>query len=255
MCKEAKIMIELNKKYNTKELAEALNMSYGTIRNKREEYEKHLSRFYFYVKKETKKTIYYIFTEQKYDYVPYKDFQKIMKKKDLINEVDRILQKEPRNTGSCVARIIKDFSEKEINYTLNTLTIYAREVMNTFLKNNFYTRGDFQWCESLKYSYRILEENEIQCLKKCFYEDENTEEEEEKIQTQIDNKEISIEEGERKLGKYRRTSYLQSLQKFKDKYGFWPIKVPVYIKNAWAPKELAEAITYAALIKVEEFDF
>ena len=41
-------MIELNKKYSSKELAEAIGISDKTLRNNRKNYENHLSLFYDY---------------------------------------------------------------------------------------------------------------------------------------------------------------------------------------------------------------
>lgn len=68
-------MIELNKKYSTKELAEKCNLSYGAFRNHRKEYETHLSKFYIYEIIKKGNTTYYNFINELYSYVPYKEYK------------------------------------------------------------------------------------------------------------------------------------------------------------------------------------
>lgn len=68
-------MIELDKIYSTKVLAEVLNISYDHFRKHRKEYEEHLSKFYSYNITHKGNGIYYTFTANLYEYVPYKEYK------------------------------------------------------------------------------------------------------------------------------------------------------------------------------------
>ena len=69
-------MIELNKKYSTKELAQVIGVSYGQFRNIREKYENHLALFYDFTINTKGNGTSYIFNQQFDDYIPYKEYNK-----------------------------------------------------------------------------------------------------------------------------------------------------------------------------------
>lgn len=74
-------MIELNKKYSTKELAQAIGVSYGQFRNIREKYESHLALFYDFTINTKGNGTSYIFNQQFDDYIPYKEYSNAKRSK------------------------------------------------------------------------------------------------------------------------------------------------------------------------------
>lgn len=99
-------LLELNKLYTTKELAEALEITYGCFRNERAKFEKHLSLFYNYVISRKSNNICYTFTEQYDEYITYKEYSRAKKNKILRNNIINVIEKDNRQTGSNIARII-----------------------------------------------------------------------------------------------------------------------------------------------------
>ena len=121
-------MINLNKKYTTKELAQEIGISYKTMLNNRFEYEHYLNCFYDYSRNADGKTIEYIFLRQISDLIPYREFKKMRKNKIIEKHIKKTIEKDNRQTGSNIARII--YTEKGIyglNLALSTLKVYVRE--------------------------------------------------------------------------------------------------------------------------------
>lgn len=54
-------MIEINKRYSTKQLAKAIDISYQRLRQNRKIYEEHLQKFYLMTIEPKENTIYYTF--------------------------------------------------------------------------------------------------------------------------------------------------------------------------------------------------
>ena len=65
---------------------------YDTFIRNREECERHLERFWFYKKEPKGRITYYTFTEQKDDYIPYKEYKKIMKNNVIKRKTLKVLK-------------------------------------------------------------------------------------------------------------------------------------------------------------------
>lgn len=137
-------MIELNKKYSTKELAQAIGVSYGQFRNIREKYESHLALFYDFTINTKGNGISYIFSQQFNDYIPYKEYSNAKRSKLLQKKIKQTISNDARQTGSNIARIIKVDNEiQALDLQLSTLTNYTRVQLKELVNNGYYIRDDY----------------------------------------------------------------------------------------------------------------
>lgn len=121
-------MIELNKQYSTKELADALEISYSWMRRNRAPLEEHLGKFYDFTKSKQGNATYYLFTESICPYISYKEYKKLLKNNIVQEQIKNTIEKDERQTGANIARII--YVEKEIqalDWELSTLSVYVRD--------------------------------------------------------------------------------------------------------------------------------
>lgn len=230
-------MIQLNKIYSTQELADELGIAYKTLKNSRQEYEKHLSRFYFYKIDRSGRATYYTFTEQKFDYIPYKEYKKNSKKDSLRHCVTLVIRQDNRQTGSNIARVIHgaDFAPPEIKeLKLSTLKIYVREELKELVLSQKFKKEDYQWCylDKTKNQYILMTQQEIEELR-FFFNPKYALEIEEKLLVMFQEKEISEQEFRKELGDLRASLYIEGLKKYYSATGKWAMKIPVYIERAW----------------------
>lgn len=231
-------MIELNKKYSTKEISKIFNISYGSFRNNREEYEKHLNRFYDVEIEHKGNATFYTFKEKLYPYVSYREYKKIQKNNTIISSIKQTIKKDNRQTGSNIARvIIVDNQIQALDLELSTLTVYVREQLRELIKQKYYFLGDYRWCylDRSKNKYVLMSDEEIIQLRSYFNNrDIENQEEEENILAEQEQGIITSSEANKKLGFLRKGIFIKGREDFKDKTGFWPIKVPVYSTTPWS---------------------
>lgn len=174
-------MIQLEKIYNTRELAEAMNMKYDTFRKYRDMYERHLELFYEYKKSFQGMGINYFFTNQFADYIPYKEYRKMKKYKLIQSKIAEVLALDNRQTASNIARLIEHDDEVvTLNLQLSTLSIYVRNELQEMIDKGVYIKSDYQWCylNEEKNVYILIPEEEVKKLKKLFPKIENIKEQE-----------------------------------------------------------------------------
>lgn len=174
-------MIQLEKVYNTKELAEAMDMKYDTFRKYRDMYERHLELFYEYKKSFQGMGINYFFTNQFANYIPYKEYRKMKKYKLIQSKIAEVLASNNRQTASNIARLIEHDDEVvTLNLQLSTLSIYVRNELQEMIDKGVYIKSDYQWCylDEEKNVYILISEEEIKKLKKLFPKIENIKEQE-----------------------------------------------------------------------------
>lgn len=141
-------IIELGKAYSTKEVAELLGVASTTLKNKRDKYDEYLSLFFQFEKEQKGKahTYYYTFTHsynEENEIIPYREYKSSSLRKNII----KTIEKDNRQTGSNIARII--FVDNEIqalNLKLSTITTYVRSNLREMVEQGYYCKKDYRWC-------------------------------------------------------------------------------------------------------------
>lgn len=229
-------MIELNKTYSTKFLAEkGLEIGYGSFRNYRKEYEEHLAKFYEYSKVQKGNGTYYTFTKIIAPYISYKEYKTLQKNSILQKHIKDTIYYDDRQTGANIARIIYvDGEIQALDWELSTLSVYVRDQLRDLVKTGYYTKEDYRWCilDKKHNKYVLMPEEEVKRLRKFFYtrQDEETEE---NIWTKKEEGEMSADEADKAVGELRLNAFMSGRFHYQDETGNWPIKVPVYIRNAF----------------------
>lgn len=222
--------IEFNKTYTTKGLANALDVSYSTLRNHRKEYEHHLSLFYDYETSYKGNSICYTFTAQRDEFIPYKEYKKIAKNKLLQESIIKTIHYDNRQTGSNIARIIiVDGKIQALGLQLTTLKVYVRDNLRELLEQGYYVKTDYRWCylDKKQNKYLLMTDDDIKVLRSYFHTKEQ-DEAEENIWTKVEEGEIKLKEAEVAVGKLRINGFIQGRMDFSQDKGYWPMKVPVY---------------------------
>lgn len=227
-------MIELNKKYSSKELAEAIGISDKTLRNNRKNYENHLSLFYDYDTIVQGRGIYYTFLEQYSPYIPYKEFSKNKRNTLFQEKIKATIIQDNRQTGSNIARIIYvEDAIQVLDLKLSTITAYTRSNLKELLNQGYYELEDYRWCYLDKEAnkYVVMLDSQIKELRSYFSDYHNlNKEEQEDIYSQIQQGLISKQEGQARLGENVCNGFTYGIKIFEAKYNMHPIKVPVYVR-------------------------
>lgn len=227
-------MIELNKKYSSKELAEAIGISDKTLRNNRKNYENHLSLFYDYDIVVQGRSIYYTFLEQYSPYIPYKEFSKNKRNVLFQEKIKATIIQDNRQTGSNIARIICIEDDVQVlDLKLSTITAYTRSNLKELLNQGYYELEDYRWCYLDKEAnkYVVMLDSQVKELR-SYFSDYHTlsKEEQEDIYSQIGQGLISKQEGQARLGENVCNGFTYGIKMFEAKYNMHPIKVPVYVR-------------------------
>lgn len=227
-------MIELNKKYSSKELAEAIGISDKTLRNNRKNYENHLSLFYDYDTVVQGRSIYYTFLEQYSPYIPYKEFSKNKRNTLFQEKIKATIIQDNRQTGSNIARIICIEDDIQVlDLQLSTITAYTRSNLKELLNQGYYELEDYRWCYLDKEAnkYVVMLDSQIKELRSYFSDYHNlNKEEQEDIYSQIQQGLIPKKEGQVLLGENVCNGFTYGIKMFEAKYNMHPIKVPVYVR-------------------------
>lgn len=228
-------MIEMNKKYSSSQLAEALGISYGSFRNNRKTYEEHLQKFYLMNIIHKGNSTCYIFEKELYSYISYKEYKAMQKSQILQKHIKDTIHYDKRQTGSNIARIIIiDGEIQALNWKLSTLTIYVRDELRDLVKSGYYRRGDYQWCylDKEKNQYVLMSDEDVKRLRNYFHTRESDEEEENILSAQEQGS-ITALEADKALTILRKDAFINGRKDFQAEVGYWPIKVPVYERCAW----------------------
>lgn len=235
-------MIELNIKYSTKQLAEALEITYGSFRNSRKEYETHLTKFYNYEIIKKGNTTYYNFLSSMYEYIPYKEYKAMQKSKILQKHIHKTIEQDKRQTGSNIARIIiVDGEIQALDLKLSTLTVYVRDELHELITSGYYTLTDYQWCYLDKQlnKYVLMTEEAVKELR-SYFNSKDFQDLEENVLSAMEQGTISQKAGDTTLTNLRKDNFIQGRKQFQKKYGHWPMKVPVYERCAFEDEEKQE---------------
>lgn len=232
-------MIELNKKYSGKQLAELLfNVSPGTFRNDKESYLKYMSEFFEWHQEGTR----YVFTCILKDYVPKAKGRKTTKEQtsaDYKEAISELIREEPWNTGAGIARDIAINN----NYMVSTYHHKPRTAYNytqPIIKED-YNIVDRRWRALIGGEYVDMDDNELiewkNLMNACFGNRKDISLEQD-LAVMHDAGDITDQEYQEALAKINDNKYQAALDMWKHKYGYKPIKVNKYeMKFLEAPKE------------------
>lgn len=238
-----------NSIYTTDEMIEFLGVSKDTWKKKKEQLLFHFGSFYeyevIYDPKDHRKRNYKIL-KQLYEYEPP---QKKSIKRDKIYEsqIKDVVEYDSIQTAKNVSRIIKDTDEiKELNHKDGTVYEYTRVRLRIMFGTKAGESGtcgtitEKIWCRLDKENncYETLSDQEIEAFYKLFKEEKEAAKEEQlTLYCDYENGLITREELNEQIGESGLSCYLSARNTFNAKYGFYPIKVPVYELSAFEAEE------------------
>lgn len=228
--------MKLNTPYTMSQVAEFNQVTYSAFRNKRKQYEEHMSLFFNYELEKKGRSYYYTFTEQKKEFIPYRIFHSQARSKAIQNHIKQTITQDPRQTGANIARIIIiDGEIQALDLAPSTLTRYTQIELKKLVQQKYYIKDDYRWCilNSQTNTYELLPASKVEELRDYFkIEKDANLDDEENIFAQQQEGTLAREEAALKLGDLQISAMINGLKKFQEKYHAWPMKVPVYIRNA-----------------------
>lgn len=249
------IELEVGRKYSTKELYEALGVSKSTFSHKKNEYLKSISMAYEYEVDYKGRAQFYTITKKIGDYQkPQRknDREKVDETiKEFINEV---IDEDPMQTAANINRRAWENSETNPSSVVSLglkdsttgeyIRLNLREMYGTQIGDGG-TDGMIEkkvWCYlDREYNcYMEMSPAMVDEFFKCF--DEVRKEQKEcdmDVYADYDNGLITREEMRDRLEEVTFNVYKEGKKLFHDRYGYWPIKVPVYIRGAWKNEDKA----------------
>lgn len=220
-------------KYGTEELKTALKISKRAWETRKDEVMEYIGYYFDYSVVRDGCKIYYEIKEQYDDWtgIPRKTNTKEMKE-FYKEETHRIVDRNPWNTGSNVARRIINDNNK-YSHAQGTAENYVRPV----LKEDFLiVKEEGKWMETdyVKGDYIEISEEQASYLKSLF---SNHRMERFDIVADVEAGVISKEEAGMQMYEQEKGIYDQVMKKFKAKYGFRPYKVPKYQAKAFKEEQ------------------
>ena len=230
-------MIELNKKYSLTELKQKLGISKRAWDSRREEILEYLNDFFDYKIIQIKNSKYFIASEIYADYQPLprarskEEIQQFYKE-----ETEKIVEIQPVNTGSNIARIVIN-SDNKFHHAETTATRYIRPVIS-----EEYDKTNIDWYKLNKSNntYIPLTEEQIDFITDC-YNNEAIKNPAETLKNvgyliqQYREREISKQDFADMSIELLLTKYEFVMKKFKAKYGFRPMLVSTLVKKENTP--------------------
>lgn len=237
--------LKVNQTYTTQEMIEFFGVSKATWKKKKDRLLDHFRRYYmyevFYDTKDRRKINYKILKKlQEYEPPLGKGA-----KRDLVydRKIEEVIEEDNIQTARNVSRIIKNDTEiVALNHTDNTRYEYTRVRMRIMFGTKAGEHGtkgfisDKIWCklDENNNCYIELTPEEIQKFydiysdeKKLIQEDELT------IMSDYQNGLITQEKMKTLISDTTLGAFISARTLYKEKYGYYPIKVPVYQLSAF----------------------
>lgn len=243
-------ILEVGKKYSTKALAEALGTTYKTFKNKKNEYLRSLQAAYEYEVEYVGAATYYTIIEKIGEYEkPIRKNQREKTDKVIKKFINEVIEEDPMQTAANINRRAWEFADtnpSEVvllglkdSTTGEYIRLNLREMYGTQI-NEGGTDGIIEkkvWCR-LEPKYNAYVEMTPEMVQKyfdCFNEIKKGQKEND-VTIFADYKSglITREEMRDKLEISTANVFKEGNSLFYSKYGYYPIRVPVYLKNAWA---------------------
>ena len=229
--------------YSTKGMQEFFGVSKDTWKRKKNELLENLSYYYVYEVEYSGRNINYKIMEKLGDYQP---IQKKGAKRDEAyeNGIIQVISEDNIQTAANVARRLQkeDAAVKALNHSSGTVYEYTR----TRMRNMFGTKvneGGSKGMISNKVWCRLDADNDCyvpmseEAITKFFEIYSQSQEVRKEFELEIfcdyQNGMLTKEEMYQAIGERNFQAYLGARESFKEKYGYFPIKVPVYEVSAW----------------------
>ena len=221
--------MKANTKYSIKELRKELGITDYAWETKKEDLLEYFKYFFDYeIHYQGRSTIFFI----KEIYETYIPLPRKTKAKEIAQfyheETEHLIKYKPLNTGSNIAREIID-TDNRYNHKEDTAARYVR----SGLKENYKVADEKVWCEPnyFNHTYIPLSETQVKELNELFIKYMGSDATRiAGLIAEAESGQLSSEELKNKL---INGSYNDAICEFKKKYGFRPIKIGEYIKNAF----------------------
>lgn len=227
-------MIEVNKEYSTEEFKAALGISKRAWDTRREEILEYCEDFFRFDIKIKGRAKTYVVKEIYAEFEPLpRKTKSAEKSRFYLAQASERIEEQPLNTSSNLGRIIFQQNNK-YDVSETTITKTLRPLINLN-----YDKTNYQWCkldrDINEYIPLTDEQGEylIQCLSSSYKEDYKNIvlEQNAALVNAYFNREISRKEFDAQAGQMLIDHYTYSMNLFKGKYGFWPVRVPTLVRK------------------------
>lgn len=230
-------MVQVNQIYTTEQLKKELSITKRSWDTRREELLEYFKLFFDYeIINKGRSRCYKILNV----YTDYEPLPKKRKTTEIMafykEKTAEIVDKQPLNTGSNIARIIVETDNKYDHAEL-TATRYVRPVIN-----EEYDKTTRQWC-FINYQtqeYEPLTKEQLNYLQECFCSKGASQQELSEEMLYLDaflNNEIGYNEIANLLITNKKTAFERAIEKFQSKYDRRPMSVPMLVSKENAIKE------------------
>ena len=217
----------MKKQYTIQELLQLLDIGESTYKRRKDEIlTSYLPIYWEYHTEYQKGKLIFVIDVERAEIQPLPHKKKSVEMtKFYEKEVDKIVTNKPWNSGANIARKIRATNNK-FNHAQSTIEHYVRPV----LKSN-YTITEKQWVESdmQKYDYYPLTSEQLDYLKSLFQKHIGGNSE--LIANVLADHESGLIDSENAMT-IMKQSFVSAMNEFIDRYGFRPIKIGKYQRNA-----------------------
>ncbi len=230
---------DVGKVYSTKEMQKLMGISESTWAHKKNTYLDNFALYYEYNVEYDGNKINYRILKQFGDYKkPANKRDKEKRDQVYSQEIISVVEEDNIQTAANVSRIIKDHEPiRQLHHTEGTIYEYTRVRMRLMFGNKEGAGGTIGgimekvWCklDAETNCYIPMSEEDIGALFSLIKQEKGgLTEKEIEIYNDYQLDIITIEERDKKIGNLGFSAFLSAKKKFKTKYGYNPIKVPVY---------------------------
>lgn len=210
--------------YSTSELKKALSISKNMWEKYKDDILEYMKSFFDYEIYSKGSKVCYLLKEQYQEWIPYKRKDIEKQKAYYTEKTDQIISIQPRNTGSNIARIIDKNNLNIYNHKEGTIGNYIRPI----LKSKYIScKENRVWCEFNDETlvYTPLSQEQLDYLYSYFKVNDKA-----VFDLIADYRAGTINEEEMgfEISMMHNCPYDYAVNKFIDKYGFRPIRVPLW---------------------------
>lgn len=248
-------MVEVGKKYSTKELCEAIGVTYDNFKKQKNAFLKKLSMAYDYEVEYKGRATFYTITKQigEYQKPERKNSRKKIDKtiQEFINEV---IDEDPYQTAANINR--RAWEHADTNPSTIVLLGLKDSTTGEYIRLNLRemygtkehmggTDGMIErkvWCRLDKEynTYVEMAEEVVKDLYACFEKARGTQKKiDMDVYADYDAGLITREEMTEQLIDVTHNTFAEGKKLFFEKHGYYPIKVPVYLRGAWKQEDKA----------------
>lgn len=225
-------MVEITT-YSLKDLLNILHITRDSWKKRRQEYLDWFNCFFDYEITMQGKNTFFIIKEVFGDYEPLPRKKKSIEVKEYyVQETSKIVKQEPTNTGSNIARNIVATNNKYAHKE-GTASVYVRSI----LKEGYRVDGKV-WCKRTEdgLHYEPISEEQITYLNECItqqFKDDKVQEYAVDMYTDYEAGLITKKDFNEAIGSMTGMAFLSAMDRFILRYGFRPMKIPMWVEGAF----------------------